>query len=104
MEAEMTTNHTEPRMIPTSDIRPNDYNPNRMSEEEFAELVGEVKHLGRLPKPVVLRQNAEGYLIVDGEHNWRAAREAGLESIPCEVIDADDFEAMRQTYKRNQHG
>ena len=39
-----------------------------------------------------------------GSHGWKAAKEVGLEEIPCEVIDADDFEAMRQTYKRNQHG
>jgi ParB-like chromosome segregation protein Spo0J len=77
-----------------------------MTEEEFAELVEEVRHLGRLPKPVVVRNGYAGdtYQIVDGEHGWRAAKEAGLEEITCEVIEADDFEAMRQTYKRNQHG
>ncbi|MDQ3256441.1 MAG: ParB N-terminal domain-containing protein [Acidobacteriota bacterium] len=75
-----------------------------MSEAEFAELVAEVKHLGRLPKPVVVRPNGNGYVIVDGEHGWRAARAVGLPEVPCEIIEADDFEAMRQTYKRNQHG
>jgi ParB-like chromosome segregation protein Spo0J len=29
----------------TEQLRPNDYNPNRMTEEEFAELVEEVRHL-----------------------------------------------------------
>jgi ParB/RepB/Spo0J family partition protein len=90
----------------TEQLRPNDYNPNRMTDEEFAELVEEVRHLGRLPKPVVVRNGYAGdaYQIVDGEHGWRAAKEVGLEEIACEVIEADDFEAMRQTYKRNQHG
>src|SRR5262245_31921214 len=92
------------RLIPTDSLRPNSYNPNRMEPDEFQELLTEVNHLGRLPKPVVVRPNGEGYLIVDGEHGWRAAKAAGLPSVPCEVIDADDFEAMRQTYKRNQHG
>src|SRR5690606_29130015 len=85
-------------------IKPNDYNPNRMTDDEFAELVAEVRHLGRLPKPVVVRPNGDGYVIVDGEHGWRAAQEVGLPEITCEVIEVDDFEAMRQTYKRNQHG
>jgi ParB/RepB/Spo0J family partition protein len=92
------------QMIALGQIKPNEYNPNRMGEDEFAELVAEVKHLGRLPKPVVVRPNGQGFLIVDGEHGWRAAQKVGLAEIPCEVIDADDFEAMRQTYKRNQHG
>ncbi|MHC4402228.1 MAG: ParB/RepB/Spo0J family partition protein [Planctomycetota bacterium] len=90
--------------IPVDRVRPNNYNPNRMTEEEFAELVAEVRHLGRLPKPVVVRPDGDDFQIVDGEHGWQAAKEAGLPEITCEVIEADDFEAMRQTYKRNQHG
>ena len=55
---------------------------------------------------MVVRPNGKDgrYLIVDGEHGWRAATKAGFQAIPCEIIEADDFEAMRQTYKRNQHG
>ena len=41
--------------LPTEALQPNDYNPNRMTDERFAELVEEVRHLGRLPKPVVAR-------------------------------------------------
>src|SRR5215204_2424196 len=98
------------RRLPTESLHSNNYNPNRMTDDEFAELVEEVRHLGRLPKPVVVRNGyagkgeAAGYLIVDGEHGWRVAKEVGLAKVSCEVIEADDFEAMRQTYKRNQHG
>jgi ParB/RepB/Spo0J family partition protein len=97
------------RQLPTEALYPNDYNPNRMTDEEYAELLEEVRYLGRLPKPVVVRNGYAGeaigaYLIVDGEHGWRAAKEVGLAEVTCEVIEADDFEAMRQTYKRNQHG
>ena len=95
---------TEIIQLKTDQIHPNEYNPNEMTDSEFAELVAEVEHMGRLPKPVIVRANAEGYVIVDGEHGWRAAKEKGLKEIPCEVIEVDDFEAMRQTYKRNQHG
>ncbi|MCH8111630.1 MAG: ParB N-terminal domain-containing protein [Proteobacteria bacterium] len=90
--------------LPTNAIKPNLYNPNRMNEDEFAELVTEVRHLGRLPKPVVVTPEDAGYTIVDGEHGWRAACEVGLETVAAEVIEADNFEARRQTYKRNQHG
>jgi ParB/RepB/Spo0J family partition protein len=91
-------------LLPADRLCPNEYNPNRMTKEEYAELVAEVRRLKRLPKPVVVRPNGDGYTIVDGEHGWRAANDVGLAEVPCEVIDADDFEAMRQTYKRNQHG
>jgi len=92
--------------IRTEQLQANDYNPNTMTNEEFAELVAELKHVGHCPKPIVVRGNGQAgmYTIIDGEHVWRAAREIGLTELPCEVIEADDFEAMRQTYKRNQHG
>ena len=85
-------------------LHANDYNPNRMSGDGWAEFVAEVRHLGRVPKPIVVRPKGAEYLIVDGEHAWRAAKEIGLALVSCEVIEADDFEAMRQTYKRNLHG
>jgi ParB/RepB/Spo0J family partition protein len=90
--------------LPTGKLAPNDYNPNEMTGGEFAELVTELKHLGRLPKPIIVRPNGTDYVIVDGEHNWRAAQEAEFAEVLCEVVEVDDFEAMRQTYKRNQHG
>jgi len=81
-----------------------DYNPNRMTEEEFRELVAEVGHLGRPAKPIIVRPNCGRYTIVDGEHNWRAACEVGIREVPCEIMDIDQFEAMRQTWKRNLRG
>jgi ParB/RepB/Spo0J family partition protein len=92
--------------LPVKALRPNAYNPNQLTKSEFSELVAEIRHLGKLPKPVVVRSKLKGkeYVIVDGEHGWRAAQQIGLEVVDCEVIEVDDFEAMRQTYKRNQHG
>lgn len=82
----------------------NDYNPNEMTDEEFQECKREITHLGTLPKPVVVRPKDSVYVIVDGEHNWRAAKELGFTTVPCEVLKLDDVEAMRQSYKRNMHG
>jgi hypothetical protein len=78
-----------------------------MTVEEHDELVTEIKHLGHIPKPIVLRKNESGYQIVDGEQSYTAVLELGWSELPMgsyELIEADDFEAMRQTYKRNQHG
>jgi ParB/RepB/Spo0J family partition protein len=91
-------------LLRTDQLKPNTYNPNRMTDEQFAEYVTEVRRLGRLPKPIVVRRSGEGYEIVDGEHGWRAANEVGFPEVPCEIIDANNFEAMLQTLKRNQHG
>lgn len=87
-----------------SDLVENPWNPNQMDGEQFGELVQEVTRLGTVLKPIVVRQDGDHYQIVDGCHSYRAAVQAGLSEVPCQIVDADDFEAMRQTYCRNQHG
>ncbi len=90
--------------LPVNEMRPNAWNPNRMTDEAFAEYVTEVRRLGRLPKPIVVRPVRDGYQIVDGEHAHKAATKLGFAVVPCEVTDLDDFTAMLETLKRNQHG
>ncbi len=41
----------------TDQVQPNTYNPNRMTDEGFGELLEEIRHLGQLPKPVIVRAN-----------------------------------------------
>jgi ParB-like chromosome segregation protein Spo0J len=92
------------RMLPVSKIVASDYNPNRMTDEELAEYAEEVRHLGRLPQPLVVRPAGDGYVVVDGEHGLKVAGKLGRSEVACEVVEVDDFEARRQTYKRNRHG
>jgi hypothetical protein len=77
----------------------------RTRKADFKEYVAEVEHLGTLPKPLVVRPKGEGrFVILDGKHGLEAANKVGLTEVQCQVCDMDDFEAMRQTYKRNLHG
>ena len=91
-------------MVPIDDLVPNGYNPNGMTPEQFQELVAETKHNRGIAKPIIARRVNGKLTIVNGEHNWRAAKAAGLAKVPVEIWEIDGFEAMRQTLKRNQHG
>jgi ParB/RepB/Spo0J family partition protein len=91
----------EIKQIKINKIKPNNYNPNKMTEERYKELIEEIKYLGRIPKPIILDTN---YTIIDGEHTYKASKELKLKEIPCEIVKADDFEKRRLTYKYNQHG
>lgn len=95
------------KTILLKNIKPNDYNPNEMTEQQFEELVREVKHLGKPPKPIVLRDKGEFFEIVDGEHNYLALGKLGHQELQegwYEIVDYDDIEAKRQTWKRNLGG
>ena len=91
-------------MIDVAKLHVNDFNMNRMTEEEFGQYVAEVRRLGRLPKPAVVRPAPNGFDVVDGEHGLKAALTVGLAQVACEIVTIGDFEAMVQCYKRNRGG
>lgn len=104
-EAELTAGGGEIRMLGVDQLRPCPWNPNEMSEAGFQQLVAETRHLGHAPQVILVRPLGDDkYEIVNGEHNWLASQEAGFKEVRCLSREMADFEAMRQTYKSNQHG
>ncbi len=95
------------QMIPVDQLVPNEWNPNKQTAQEYAQTVAEVRHTGQVAKPILVRRlgrSRNRYEISDGEHNWRTAKDCGHAEVPCVVRKMSDLEAMRQTFKRNQHG
>lgn len=95
--------------IPIKQITPNGFNPNQMTKRQFEECMEEIVHRRYLPHPIIVRPIKEDdqghtYEIVDGEHRYRVARQLNWTHVPVVVTEVDDFEAMRQCYKRNRHG
>jgi ParB family chromosome partitioning protein len=82
--------------IPLDQLRPNARQPRaHFDESELAELVASISQDGVL-QPVLVRPagNGSGYELIAGERRWRAARAAGLSSVPAIVRAADDREAL----------
>jgi ParB family chromosome partitioning protein len=74
------------REIPIRRCTPNPHQPReRFDEQADRELAASVKERGVLQPILVTTDAAGGYLIVAGERRWRAARTAGLETIPALV-------------------
>ena len=86
------------------EIVPNPRQPRtHFKEDDLAELVHSVREFGVL-QPVVVRLNSEGaYELIMGERRTRAAREAGLESIPAIVRDTADEDLLRDALLENLH-
>jgi len=59
-----------------------------MSESAIAELAASLRTTG-LIQPIVVRKNGEGYQLIAGERRWRAAKVAGLTSIPAIIREVD---------------
>jgi ParB/RepB/Spo0J family partition protein len=85
--------------VPTADLRPNSYNPNRQSEHDFELLLRSIEEDG-FTVPIVVRQ--ESNVIVDGEHRWRACQVLGIAEIPVVYVSQSDEQAMVSTLRHNR--
>jgi ParB family chromosome partitioning protein len=81
--------------LPVTSLRPGKYQPRtRMDEASLAELAASIKARGII-QPIVARAvGASQYEILAGERRWRAARMAGLESVPAVVREVPDEAAL----------
>lgn len=79
------------REIEISRISPNPAQPRlQIDEDSLAELAESIGEHGLLQPIVVTRAegNGESYVLIAGERRWRAARLAGLETVPAVVKEA----------------
>jgi len=94
------------RVVPISHIRPNSFQPrSNFDEESMASLASSIKAVGLL-QPVLVRElkdEGESYELIAGERRWRAARRAGLQTIPVLVQRADDVASLEQALVENLH-
>ena len=88
--------------IPVGDIDPNTEQPRRsFPEEAMTQLSASVKEQGILQPLLVVEQYGGRYRIVAGERRWRAARQAGLATVPCIVRDMDMIRQMEVSLIEN---
>ena len=81
--------------IPVDAIHPNPRQPRRRFEPEAASGLAEsVRRQGVIQPLLVRPRGVGGFEIVAGERRWRAAREAGRETVPAVVRTADDRDTL----------
>ena len=85
-------------------ISPNPKQPRTVfNEEAMAELVASIKEIGILQPPVVRQTSAGRYELIMGERRFRAAKLAGLRSIPVIIRQTPDNELLREAIIENIH-
>jgi ParB family transcriptional regulator, chromosome partitioning protein len=90
--------------VAISAISPNPRQPRtHFDPVALEELVASIKEIGILQPPVV-RQTAPGkYELIMGERRFRAAKAAGLTSIPVIIRQTPDNELLREALIENIH-
>ena len=80
--------------ISIDECRTNPYQPRKSFDADaIEELKISIIEYGII-QPLILRRSIKGYEIVAGERRWRAAKDAGLDTVPAIVKDFNDNEMM----------
>lgn len=92
------------REVPVGSITPNPHQPRSyFDEESLASLTASISELGVL-QPVLVRELGDDrFELIAGERRWRAAKRAGLPSIPVLVRAVDEVLSLEQAVVENLH-
>jgi ParB family chromosome partitioning protein len=89
--------------VPLGAIKSNARQPRSTFDDEPLEaLATSIREVGIL-QPIVVRRAADGYELIAGERRLRAARLAGLATIPAVVRESDDADSLREALIENIH-
>ena len=95
------------REVPIGSITPNTFQPrDHFDEENLGSLAASIKELGVL-QPILVRpvgEDGDSFELIAGERRWRAARRAGLATIPVLVRSStSDQSSLEQALVENLH-
>jgi ParB family chromosome partitioning protein len=103
----LTVNGTEVAQqneVLISQISPNPRQPRTVFDETaLNELIASIKSIGILQPPVVRKVGEGRYELIMGERRFRAAKAAGLTSIPVIIRRTPDNELLREALIENIH-
>jgi ParB family transcriptional regulator, chromosome partitioning protein len=89
--------------VPVNAISPNPKQPRtRFDDDAIEALAVSIREVGIL-QPVIVRKSERGYELIAGERRVRAAKLAGLATIPVVVRDTDDSDTLREALIENIH-
>ena len=90
--------------VPLSRVVPNSFQPRKhFDEEHLAALAASVRELGVLQPVLVRPAQDDMFELVAGERRWRAAKRAGLQTIPALVREVGDDASLEQALVENLH-
>ena len=90
--------------VSLSSISPNPKQPRSVFDSDaLNELAASIKEIGILQPPVVRKIAADKYELIMGERRYRAAKLAGLTTIPVIIRETTDNELLREALIENIH-
>lgn len=92
------------REIATSSVLPNNNQPRtHFDEQPLDALADSIARIGVL-QPILVRQvDTDRFELIAGERRWRAAKRAGLQTVPALVREVADQQSLEEALVENLH-
>jgi hypothetical protein len=94
-------------MIPVSQLKPHPKNPRVALRDDVVDAIAvDLAERGHMEArhALTVRDVGDGYEIISGHHRQAAAGKAGLEEVPCWVVEMDDDQAYMALATSNNQG
>ena len=89
--------------VPVGSVQPNPRQPrSSFDDDALGALALSIKDVGIL-QPIVVRKTGTGYELIAGERRLRAAKLAGLATVPVILRESDEAESLREALIENIH-
>lgn len=89
--------------VPVGAVAPNPRQPRtNFDDETLRALAASIREVGVL-QPIVVRRSGEAYELIAGERRLRAAKLAGLATVPVILRDSGDADTLREALIENIH-
>ena len=89
--------------VPVGSVQPNPRQPrSSFDDDALGALALSIKEVGIL-QPIVVRKTGTGYELIAGERRLRAAKLAGLATVPVILRESDEAESLREALIENIH-
>jgi ParB family chromosome partitioning protein len=89
--------------VPVGAVEPNRRQPRSVFDDEALQALAlSIQEVGIL-QPIVVRRAGSGYELIAGERRLRAAKLAGLATVPVILRESDDSESLREALIENIH-
>ncbi len=87
--------------IPVDEIRANPYQPRKEFDEKSLHELADSIRLHGIFTPLLVRKSVKGYDLITGERRLRAAKLAGLETVPAISVDFTEEQMMEISILEN---
>src|SRR2546427_5033120 len=93
----------ELKLLPIARIRPSPFQAREAFDKELIEQLADSMKTVDLLQPIIVRPHKDGFQLAAGERRWRAAKDAGWDTVPAIVRELDDLQMQLFSLVENLH-